>query len=429
MTWSLDIEHELRGARVVRRYRNRGNGLKVLLLADRAAPVLSYQTWFAVGSAHETPGATGLAHFFEHLMFTGTRSRAQGVFDRMIESCGGDTNAATWLDWTYYRNSIPASELELIVELEADRMHDLVLGSEIVEAEREVILNERRERVDDDVDGFLDEQLMAMAFAAHPYGWPTIGWREDIESLSIAELEAFYRRYYAPSNATLVVVGDFDEQRALDLIEARYGGFPAVEIPELSPATLPPSHGNRHFEKPVPADRMVLGWVGPAQGQREWAILELVSHLLSGGPSSRLYRRLVVELELASSVSCSMLPLRQAGFFEVAVHCNSDHDAGECDVIVDDLLAELSTKAIGADELAKVKAGMLTDFWSDLTTVDGKGESLGHHELVCGDFRELMAFPETVASIDAEEIRATCAALLGPDRKCTVVANPDDSDA
>jgi len=157
------------GASLVVRLHQLENGLKVILLRDPAAPVFAYQTWFAVGSRHEREGTTGIAHLFEHLMFNQTESLAPGEFDRKLEAVGGETNAATWVDWTYYRDNLPRGELELAVRLESDRMAHLVLGNEQVESEREVVANERRFRVEDDVDGFLSEELYKLAFTTHPY--------------------------------------------------------------------------------------------------------------------------------------------------------------------------------------------------------------------------------------------------------------------
>ncbi len=163
------------------------NGLTVIVLCDASAPVVSVHVWYRVGSRHERPGKTGIAHLFEHLMFNQTEHLAAGEFDRLMEAAGGDTNAATWVDWTFYRDSLPASQLDLALRLEADRMQYLTLDEHQVESEREVVANERRYRVDDDVEGFLGERLFALAFEGHPYGWPTIGWMEDIHALTIED--------------------------------------------------------------------------------------------------------------------------------------------------------------------------------------------------------------------------------------------------
>ena len=192
------------------------NGLKVILLRDPAAPVFAYQTWFAVGSRHEREGKTGIAHLFEHLMFNETESLPPGEFDRKLEAAGGETNAATWVDWTYYRDNLPQGGAGAGgARSRPIAWRTWCWATTQVESEREVVANERRYRVDDDVDGFLNEELYKLAFTTHPYHWPTIGWMEDIEAITIDDCRTFYRTYYAPNNATLVIVGDIDEARTL----------------------------------------------------------------------------------------------------------------------------------------------------------------------------------------------------------------------
>ena len=232
--WTWVEEVPFGASLAVRRWRL-GNGLDVHLLPDDSAPVVSYQTWFRVGSRHEKPGKTGLAHFFEHLMFKETKNFGPGEFDRRIESVGGETNAATWVDWTTYYENMPRAELELAVRLEADRMANLVLQDEQVESEREVVINERRYRVEDDVEGATNERLYSTAFKKHPYHWPTIGWMRDIQGYTVADCLAFYRTYYAPNNATLVLVGDFDEAETLALLQSHYGVLDSSRIPTEAP--------------------------------------------------------------------------------------------------------------------------------------------------------------------------------------------------
>src|SRR5688500_5591916 len=222
MSWVLEAEAPLGRSLVVRRWRW-PTGLRLLSAVDRSAPVVSYQTWFGVGSRHEKPGKTGLAHLFEHLMFNETRSLEAGEFDRLMEAAGGETNAATWVDWTYYYENLPASELPLAVRLESDRIAHLVLRKPQVTSEKEVVANERRYRVDDDVEGAANELLYATAYRSHPYRWPTIGWMKDIEGFTIEDCERFYRTYYAPNNATIVIAGDFPEEETVALVRKHYG--------------------------------------------------------------------------------------------------------------------------------------------------------------------------------------------------------------
>src|SRR5882724_4874167 len=212
------------------RYRM-GNGLSILLCEDKSAPVVSVHTWFRVGSRHEHEGKTGLAHLFEHLMFNEIEGRGAGYFDRKLEEAGAESNASTWLDWTQYNIAIPKEQLGLVLELEAERMSKLVLREPQVTSEKEVVANERRYRVDDDVEGAVSELLYKTAYTTHAYRWPTIGWMADIEGFTTDDCAVFYRTYYAPNNATVVAVGDFKEKDLLAKIQKAYGSLDRAEIP------------------------------------------------------------------------------------------------------------------------------------------------------------------------------------------------------
>ena len=270
-----------------------------------------------------------MAHLFEHLMFGQTESLPPGEFDRLVERTGGESNAATWVDWTYYRLSLPSRDLALGVRLEAERMQHLVLEPTPVESERDVVTNERRERVEDDVDGWLDEQLMAHAFTVHPYRWPTIGWMEDIRALSLPEIRAFYRTWYAPNNATIVCVGDFDEPALLELIANHYGAIPPATLPATAQVAEPPQTRERivRAPKPIATDRLLVGYKAPGQDEPDWATLEIVATLLAGCPSARLYRRLVIEREMASSVDAQLTPFRDPSLLRLSVTAARGHTA------------------------------------------------------------------------------------------------------
>src|SRR5262245_43964846 len=301
-SWHLEADAQIGRGITARRFRL-ANGLGLLTAIDRRAPIVALQTWYRVGSRHERPGATGMAHLFEHLMFGQTEKLPPGEFDRLVERTGGESNAATWVDWTYYRLSLPARDLELGIKLESERMQHLVLEPTPVEAERDVVTNERRERVEDDVDGWLDEQLMAHAFTVHPYRWPTIGWMEDIRALSLPDIRAFYRTWYAPNNATIVCVGDFDEAKLRELIEPHYGEIAPAQLPDVACPAEPEQTRERMVRapKPIATDRLLVGYKAPGQDHADWPALEIVSTLLAGCPSARLHRKLVIEAEAASS--------------------------------------------------------------------------------------------------------------------------------
>ncbi len=425
--WRPEAEHTFGAAAPVRRFRL-PNGLKIILLADRSAPVVSMQTWYRVGSRHEQPGATGMAHLFEHLMFTRTESLAPGELDRLVERTGGDTNAATWTDWTFYRISVPVRHLELAIRIEADRMQHLVLDSEQVENERKVVANERLERVDDDVDGFLDEELFRLAFTRHPYRWPTIGWMQDIRSMSLEAVQQFYETYYAPNNATIVIVGDVDETRTLDLVDRYYGAIDPADIPperlEREPAQT--VERSKRFEKPVAADRILLGYKTPGLGHADWVVLELICSLLTGSPSARLYRRLVVEEQTASAADGLVMPFRDPSLMQLMINLRREHRPAPALRAVDDEMARLASERLSPESLARVKNRVETEFWSELSTLDGKAEALGHYETTLDDFRELFRTAQALGAVTAEDVMRVARQYLERSQRNVVVVEPED---
>jgi zinc protease len=323
--------------------------------------------------------------------------------------------------------SLPARDLPLGVRIEAERMQHLVLESAPVESERDVVTNERRERVEDDVDGWLDEQLMAHAFTVHPYRWPTIGWMEDIRALSLPDIRAFYRTWYAPNNATIICVGDFDEGSLLDLIASHYGAIPPAQLPDVPKIVEPEQTHERvvRAPKPIATDRLLVGYKAPGQDEPDWAVLEIVATLLAGCPSARLYRRLVIQNEAASSVDAQLTPFRDPSLLRLAVTAARGHSADEILAIVDGELASMAANPPSKAEVEKAKAIAETDFWTSLVDVDGKAEALGHYEIALGDFRKVNALAERLAAVTAEDVARVVRTYLLPERRTIVIAEPE----
>jgi zinc protease len=426
MSWQLEAEAPAGRGVTARRYRL-GNGLGLITAVDRRAPIIALQTWYRVGSRHERVGATGMAHLFEHLMFGQSEALPPGEFDRLVERTGGESNAATWVDWTYYRLSLPARDLELGIKLESERMQHLVLEPTPVEAERDVVTNERRERVEDDVDGWLDEQLMAHAFTVHPYRWPTIGWMEDIRALALPDIRDFYRTWYAPNNATIVCVGDFDDAQLRDLIEKYYGAIPPAQLPDAQHDAEPEQTKERvvRAPKPIATDRLLIGYKAPGQDDPDWAALEIVSTLLAGCPSARLHRKLVIENESASSVDAQLTPFRDPSLLRLAVTTARGHSADEIIQTIDREINSLIENPPTATEVEKAKALAETDFWSSLVDVDGKAEALGHYETALGDFRRVNVIAERLTQVTADDVARVVRAYLLPTRRTIVIAEPE----
>ncbi|MEK7715573.1 MAG: pitrilysin family protein [candidate division NC10 bacterium] len=277
------------------------NGLRVLLLEDSRNPIVSLQVWYRVGSRNEQRGATGIAHLLEHLMFKGTPTYGPRQFARIVEQNGGQDNAFTSQDVTSYFVNIAADKLDLVVELEADRMQNLLLDPKDIDSERQVVIEERRTRTEDDPSGFLGEEVSSIAFKAHPYGYPIIGWMEDLKRLTPDEIRAFYRTYYVPNNAIVVAVGALRPEAALERIKRPLGRIPRGPAPPAVLAVEPPQNGERRVlvRKQAELPIVYLAWHVPNHRAEDAAALEVLSTVLSGGRASRLYKQLVYERQLA----------------------------------------------------------------------------------------------------------------------------------
>jgi zinc protease len=305
-------------------------------------------------------------------------------------------------------------------------MQHLTLEVPQVESEREVVANERRFRVDDDVEGFLAEELFKLAFERHPYHHPTIGWMKDILGLTLEDCRDFYRTFYAPNNATLVLAGAFERAQALTLIEEHYGRIRASSIPDVAVPEEPPQAGERRarYGKPVAADRMLVGYRAPAQGHADWLPLLFANELLLGGPSSRLWRRLIVVEECAAQAQGMVMPFQHPGLYEIVVSMKRGHRATEAEAALDEEIARLASDPIPDAELEKVRNRVETDFWCELETADGKAEALGHYETVVGDYRRLFDFATRAESITAEDVKRAVRTYLGREGRTLVVAEP-----
>jgi zinc protease len=409
----------------VRSYRL-GNGLDVHVLVDREAPVVSYQTWFRVGSRHEKKGKTGLAHLFEHLMFKETKTHGPGELDRTIEAAGGETNAATWTDWTFYYENVPRSELALVMKFDADRMQNLVLRDDVVAAEKEVVMNERRMRVDDDVEGTANETLYKSAFTKHPYHWPTIGWMRDIEGFTVEDCLAFYRTYYAPNNASIVIAGDVHEMDALRLVQERYGAMKPAKIPREARVREPAQKRERRLSLELPTDteKLDIGYRAPAYGDADYAVLTVLNEILTGGRSSRLYRVLVSEGEIASSVSASTAPFEDPGLFEVWVDGRHGKTAKVLLQAVDAELARMRRTRVSEEELEKAKNRLELGFLSALETASGKGEQVGFAATVLDDVGAVFRMVEAQRRVTADDVLAVATRYLDPARRTVIAVAP-----
>jgi zinc protease len=364
-----------------------GNGLRVLVLEDHVAPVICLQTWFGVGSRHEKDGKTGIAHLFEHLMFGETETTAHGAFDRMLEEAGAESNAATYLDWTFYHMNLPTEAFELALRLEANRMQKLVLREPQVASEKEVVANERRQRVDDDVDGAVNEMLYKEAFQEHGYRHPTIGWMEDILGFTTDDCVGFYKTYYSPNNATMVIVGDVDIGQVLRLVQETYGHMAPAVIPVEDVRPEPPQIEERRLttKKPTPTHKVSMGYKSPALGDFDHAPLVILNEILFGGRSSRVHRELVQKLEIASEVRGYVGSFRDPGLYDIYLSAREGHTGVELLEALDRILDQVRDEPVSEKEIDKAKGRIEFGLLQGLETVSGKAEQIGFYQTVLGD--------------------------------------------
>jgi len=407
------------------------NGLRVLLLEDRRSPIVSVQVWYRVGSRNEQPGATGLAHFLEHMMFKGTLTYGKGEFARLVEGNGGRDNAFTTQDSTTYFVNIAADKVEDILRLEADRMRNLLLDPAEIDSERQVVMEERRMRTEDSPDGLLAEELMATAFSAHPYQWPVIGWMTDIARINPVELRAFYDLYYRPNNAILVIVGDFAAPALLERVRALFGPVPRGPEPPPMTAIEPPARGERRVtlrsaSAPIPG--LALTWVVPNHRSPDAPALEVLETVLSGGRAARLHRRLVQEQRLALDADADYsYGSRDPNLFWLS---GRPANGVTVEALERALLAELErvkTEPVTDEELERAKNQIEAAFVWGQDSIYSRASALGRFELM-GSWRLLDQFVPLVRAVTAADVHRAARAHLPADRKTTGVLLPE-SDA
>ena len=393
------------------------NGLKIIVWPDHDIPNVVLYNFVRAGGRNEYPGVTGLSHFFEHMMFLGTETLEPGEFDRTMEAAGGANNAYTSNDLTVYQDWFPRSALDVIFEIEADRLQNLQTYAESVEAERKVVFSERRSSVDDNNFRKLYEQMRATAFIAHPYQFPVLGWPSDIESWTEDDLAYWYRTYYAPNNRTMVFTGDVTPEEIFRLSEEHFAPIPAQDPPPPIRTVEPEQQGTRRILVNAAAQTPLLHMAFHAGSatDAETPPLNLLLNILVGGQSSRLHRALVEDEELALSVN----GFQDEGFDPgLAYFYLTLPPGGDVAIVEGRMLEELQRvidEGVTEAELAKARNIVLADFWRGLATIDGKASALGNYEVFLGDYESLFALPDEVEAITNEDIQKMASKVFRAD--------------
>ncbi|MEO7040853.1 MAG: pitrilysin family protein [Gemmatimonadaceae bacterium] len=367
------------------------NGLEVILHQDHTTPVIAVDTWFHVGSGDEKAGHTGFAHLFEHLMFMGSEHVPTGQFDQLLEAAGGNNNGSTTEDRTNYYETTPSNALPLALYLDSDRMGFLVqaLDAEKVDLQRNVVKNERRQRVDNVPYGKSDETILAALYPnGHPYSWPVIGSMADLSAATLEDVKNFFRTYYAPNNATLVISGDFQMDSAKALVRRYYSNIPRG--PEIPPRPAPPSVVIPRDTFLVLQDRVQIPqvyytWPTVKDFSRDDAALSVLASVLADGKNSRLYKRLVYDLQIAQDVYAGQQGSRLAGYFQIVATPRKGIAPARVDSVVREELAKLEKDGITSRELARVQNSTRSSFLRSLSTDLGTAELLNRYNYFVGD--------------------------------------------
>jgi zinc protease len=403
------------------------NGLRVIVWPDRDIPNVALYNFVRVGSRNEAPGITGLAHFFEHMMFNGTERRPPGEFDREMEAHGGSNNATTSDDLTTYMDWFPKGALELVFDLEGDRLGHLAFDPKVVESERGVVYSERRLRVDDDNTGFLAEQVQSTAFAAHPYHFPTIGWPSDIEGWTLADLQSFFKTNYAPNNCTFVVAGDVDPEQVFALARKYLAPIPRQAPPPAIRTVEPVQPGEKRVTIPRRAQTplLQLAYKSPRADDPRNVTLGLLSTILAQGDASRLHRVLVEEKKLAVNVDVYLQEGFDPGLFWVFVTLPEGGDPAAVEAAIDAEFARLVKDGVSDAELARARNLTNAAYFQQLGTINGKARLLGEFEVMHGDYRKLFDLPDEIARVTREDIRAAAKDLLDARHRTVGVLVPN----
>ena len=409
------------------------NGMEVVVVENHRAPVVAHWVWYKVGTADSPPGKSGLPHFLEHLMFKGTGAIPPGEFSKIVARQGGNDNAFTSQDATAYFQMIAKDRLELVMAMEADRMVNLDLSDEHVYPERDVILEERRSRVDNEPSALLGEQLMAAQYLHHPYRLPVIGWFHEIAGYTREDALEFYRTWYAPNNAVLVVAGDVTADELRPLAERTYGALAARHVPARRRLVEPPQHAARRIalrHERVRQPNVMRTYLAPSYaspGHEHAYALELLSEILGGGGTSRLFRSVVVERALAAGAGTYYRGTGLDGtIFRVYGVPRPGVELAELESAIEVEIARILADGVTEEELVRTRSRLISESIYARDSLMGAARVFGS-ALTCGEaVGDVEAWPARIAAVTAEQVHAAARHVLRAEQSVTALLLPED---
>ena len=414
------------------------NGLKLVVVEDHRAPVAIAQVWYRVGSSYESGGITGVSHVLEHMMFLGTEKQAPNEYSRMVSSLGGSDNAFTGTDYTAYYAQIAVEHLDSVLSLEADRMRNARMDAGEFKRELEVVKEERRLRVEDRPKSLTYEIFQATAWRVSPYRQPVIGWMSDLDSLSIEDVRRWYRYWYAPNNAVVVVAGDVRPQDVYALVEKHFGALKAETTPEVKPRREPPQLGEKRIRVKAPAELpyLLMGYKTPSrvtalQGDKPWEpfALTVLADVLDGGESARIPQRLVRGSEVAGQAGASYNAYsRLDTVFTLAGVPAQSHTVAELEAALVGEVRHLRDALISEEELQRVKTRVVASDVFGRDSISAQANRIGLLESIGLNRRELDAYLAGIQAVTPEQVRAVARKYLVADRLTVAVLDPQPLD-
>jgi len=383
------------------------NGMQIILLEDHSIPNVAMYLFYKVGSRNEYPGITGISHFFEHMMFNGAKKYGPKQFDITMEANGGANNAYTSNDITVYSNWFPRSAMELIFDLEADRIAHLNFDDKMIESERGVILSERSTMLENSNESYLMQEVFAAAFQAHPYGWPVIGWESDIKNWTKNDLQNYFKTYYSPNNCVVVLTGDLTLDEVKKLSKKYFEPIPWRSAPRKVHTVEPEQLGERRLfvKKEVSTPHVLAVYHVPEASSTDYYSLRLLNSILSSGNTSRLYSSLVDEKQLATEVWTHYGESFDPYVFMIYSICNENVTPSQIEDVVYEKLDKIANEGINENELQKVKNQKLIEFYHVMETINGKANQIGTYQLFFGDYKKLFDAPGEYQEVTAEDIK------------------------
>ncbi|WP_448547599.1 M16 family metallopeptidase [Thalassotalea fusca] len=407
------------------------NGMKIIVLEDNSIPNANMYLFWKVGSRNEYPGITGLSHFFEHMMFNGSKKYGPKMFDRTMEASGGSNNAYTTENLTVYTNWFPVSAMETIFDLEADRIRDLAIDSKMVESERGVVTSERSTGLENSNFRAIWQEVKGAAFRAHPYSWPVIGHASDIANWSLEDLKRYHKTYYAPNNAVVVIAGDVTEAEVKKLAKKYFEPIPAQPEPRKVHTVEPKQLGERRVyarKESVTTPNIMIGYHVPKTQHEDYYALNILSDILATGESSRLQQSLVNEQQVASSLFTYLPESIDPNLFYIYAVAAKDVAAEKLEKAIIAQVNKVIREGVTEQELQKVKNRKLVDFYREMATINGKANTIGSYEMYFGSFEKLFTAPEAFNKVTVEDVqRVAKTYLIKANRTVGILSSEEDT--